>query len=205
MQPRYIASYTVTSVHSFRFTSAYPDRSFFELSRDNPSWRHIRLLSKTQMCHREYPVTATPACAIPRALTLASRFDITLGSLEWVSNYEKTRWFLVLHAQKPPNDDLNRLLKLSNRCLASFGQPPLYEKTPQISGAEDYSQCFHISLAWALTEPSSDDKKRVASIDLQELRGFNIRFDCVKAKIGNNVSSIPLPSGIFDQKGIGGL
>ena len=139
------------------------------------------------------------------------RFDITLGSLEWVSNYEKTRWFLVLDVQKPPNNDLNRLLKLSNRSLASFGQPPLYEKTPQTSDAdvgqtnEDYSHCFHISLAWALAEPSSDDKKRVASIAFQVLKEFNIRFDCVKAKIGNNISSIPLPSGIFDHKGIGGL
>ena len=139
------------------------------------------------------------------------RFDITLGSLEWVSNYEKTRWFLVLHVQKPLNDDLNRLLRLSNRSLASFGQPPLYEKTPQVSDAgaghanEDYSHCFHISLAWALAEPSSDDKKRVASIAFQVLKEFNIRFDCVKAKIGNNISNIPLPSGIFDQKGIGGL
>ena len=139
------------------------------------------------------------------------RFDVTLGSLEWVSNYEKTRWFLVLHVQKPQNDDLNRLLKLSNRSVASFGQPPLYEKAPQISDAgagqanEDYSHCFHISLAWTLAEPSSDDEKRVASIDIQGLKGFGIPFDCVKAKIGNNVSNIPLPSGIFDQKGIGGL
>lgn len=146
-----------------------------------------------------------------RNSNIGLRFDITLGSLEWVSNYEKTRWFLVLHVQKPPRDDLNRLLKLSNHSLASFGQPPLYERTSQVSDAgagqtnEDYSHCFHISLAWTLTEPSSDDQKRVASIDLQVLKGFNIRFDCVKTKIGNNISSIPLPTGIFDQKGIGGL
>lgn len=111
---------------------------------------------------------------------------------------------------------MNRLLTLSNRSLASFDQPPLYEKTvqtgsgggrrKQTNGAdEDYSHCFHISIAWSLTEPSPDDNERVASIDLQDLNGLSVRFDCVKAKIGNNISSIPLLSGIVEQKGIGGL
>ncbi|BCR90717.1 HVSL domain-containing protein [Aspergillus chevalieri] len=143
-----------------------------------------------------------------------SPFDITPGNLHWVSNYEKTRWFLVLHAQKPANDGLNCLLKLSNRLLASFDQPPLYEKAIQTNsgggrrqqnGADDHSHCFHISIAWALTEPSTVDREQVASIDLKGLKGLRVRFDCVKAKIGNNISSIPLPSGIVDQKGIGGL
>ena len=100
--------------------------------------------------------------------------------------------------------------------LASFDQPPLYEKTIQIGSGggrqkqtngmnEDYSHCFHISIAWSLTEPSPEDNERVASIDLKGLKGLKARFDCVKAKIGNNISSIPLPSGIVDQKGIGGL
>lgn len=136
------------------------------------------------------------------------------GNLHWVSNYEKTRWFLVLRAQKPANDGLNRLLKLSNRSLASFNQPPLYEKANQNSSGqqkqtneanEDYSHCFHISIAWSLTEPSTNDNERLASIELQGLEGLRVRFDCVKAKIGNNICSIPLPSGIVEQKGIGGL
>lgn len=151
-----------------------------------------------------------------------------------MSNYEQTRWFLVLRAQKPTNDGLNRLLGLSNRSLASFGQPPLYEKTgsescsdtdrigtpdprrqqkqqqqqedvklPAITG--DYSHCFHISLAWSLTEPSLDDKERLARIDLGGLQGSEVCFDCVKAKVGNNITSIPLPRGVSEQKGIGGL
>lgn len=159
------------------------------------------------------------------------RFDITLGGLDWVSNYEKTRWFLVLHAQRPANDSLNHLLGLSNRALASFGQPPLYEKVPQVpSGSEtdpitprsddyrhqldmkpprvwtgNYSHCFHISLAWSLTEPSADDQARLGTINLRELMTFRVRFDCVKAKIGNNIMSIHLSRGVFEQKGIGGL
>lgn len=148
-----------------------------------------------------------------------------------MSNFEKTRWFLVLHAQRPANDGLNRLLRLSNRALALFGQPPLYERTSQETsrsetapitgrsddyrreldmkpseiGAGNYSHFFHISLAWSLTGPSADDQARLADIDLRELMGYRVRFDCVKAKIGNNISSIHLPKGVFEQRGIGGL
>ncbi|KAI9934633.1 hypothetical protein ASPWEDRAFT_44079 [Aspergillus wentii DTO 134E9] len=131
-------------------------------------------------------------------------FNATLESLDWVSNYEKTRWFLVLRVKRPEHDNLNRLLKLSNRSLSLFDQPPLYQSN-QKTDTEDYSHCFHISLAWSLTEPSSHDKERIASTDLQELRELQILFNCVKSKIGNNISSIPLSTGILHEKGLGGL
>ncbi|RLM00732.1 hypothetical protein CFD26_108287 [Aspergillus turcosus] len=115
-------------------------------------------------------------------------FSVNPYSLDWVSNYERTRWFLVLRVTKPANDNLNRLLGLSNRFLAHFGQPPLYADTQH----EDLSHCFHVSLAWSLTEPSPEKKKQIEAIDLRGLRSLVIRFDCVKAKIGNNISSIPL-------------
>lgn len=70
---------------------------------------------------------------------------------------------------------------------------------------EDFSHCFHISLAWTLTQPSPTAKERVASIDLQKLKGFSVHFNSVKAKIGNNVSSIPLSTRIQDERTIGGL
>lgn len=144
------------------------------------------------------------------SLTRSShRFDITPDSLDWVSNFEKTRWFLVLRVQNPDHDSMNCLLRLSNQSLAQFGQLPLYEPSshgrPETraparrdlkggqDGNTDYSRCFHISLAWSLTEPSVKDLERLASIDLQPLRGLLVRFDSVKAKIGNNVVSIPLP------------
>jgi hypothetical protein len=47
-------------------------------------------------------------------------------TLDWVPNYENTRWFLVLRTAKPTNDELNRLLWASNRVVTSFGQAPLY-------------------------------------------------------------------------------
>lgn len=137
-------------------------------------------------------------------------------SLHCVSNYEQTRWFYVLRARKPDQDNLNRLLGIANRCLALYGQPPLYEP-PQGPGAEqapglsgrsahkqtgtqpqmaDYSDCFHISLAWSLTAPSSEDRDQVARIDLRRMSDLRISFDCVKAKLGNQITSIPLSTGI---------
>lgn len=151
----------------------------------------------------------------------ASRLNITLDGLDWVSNYEKTRWFLVLRVQKPKDDSLNHLLRISNRSLDLFDQPPLYEPSSTRTTAkhskrqperqtderpmEDYSHCFHISLAWSLTHPSPAAKERAASIDLQDLSGLTVHFSSVKAKIGNNVSSIPLEAGIQDERTIGGL
>ncbi|KAB8077884.1 U6 snRNA phosphodiesterase Usb1 [Aspergillus leporis] len=154
-------------------------------------------------------------------------FNIGTESLHCVSNYEKTRWFYVLRVKRPANDPLNHLLRLSNQSLALFGQPPLYEASPHIPDADagssgpvqqqrqnkangrtestDYSRCFHISVAWSLAEPSPDTRSRIANIDLRKLGDLSIRFDCVKAKIGNNITSIPLLAGISDQKGIGEL
>ncbi|EAU38777.1 conserved hypothetical protein [Aspergillus terreus NIH2624] len=135
-------------------------------------------------------------------------FDVSTESLRCVSNYEKTRWFFVLRVKKPESDSLNRLLKLSNRSLARFDQPPLYEgsRSNEAKGRQhpsnsqdsraDYSDCFHISIAWSLTAPSAEDTERLANLDLQNLSGLRIGFDCVKAKIGNNITSIPLSTGV---------
>ncbi|KAL5336720.1 U6 snRNA phosphodiesterase Usb1 [Aspergillus crustosus] len=133
-------------------------------------------------------------------------FDVEVESLDWVSNFEKTRWFYVLRAKRPAKNCLNRLLNMSNRSLGLFNQSPLYERSDKSKTAEsqqlnqgskptalgDYSECFHVSIAWSLAEPSAADKERMRSLDPQKLDALSIRFDCVKVKIGNNVSSLPL-------------
>ncbi|RHZ57782.1 HVSL domain-containing protein [Aspergillus thermomutatus] len=138
--------------------------------------------------------------------SIVPAFSINPYSLDWVSNYEKTRWFLVLRVTKPANDNLNRLLALANRSLAHFDQPPLYadrstepihmhgrlESIKPDTQPEDLSHCFHVSLAWSLTEPTPEQKKEIEAMDLRGLRSLIIHFDCVKAKIGNTISSIPL-------------
>jgi U6 snRNA phosphodiesterase len=57
-------------------------------------------------------------------------FEVTVTSLDWVSNFERNRWFLVMRLSRPDNDGLNKLLGFSNETLAAFGQPPLYDKKP---------------------------------------------------------------------------
>lgn len=113
----------------------------------------------------------------------------------------------MLHVARPEIDGLNRLLDLSNRALAQFNQPPLYATPSRDSRSSrglvtqdhnslrvDYSACFHISLAWRLDEPSASDVERVEGIDLGLLENLQVRFESVKAKIGNHVESIPLPA-----------
>ncbi|PYH81703.1 hypothetical protein BO82DRAFT_354440 [Aspergillus uvarum CBS 121591] len=141
-------------------------------------------------------------------------FNTTADSLDCVSNYEKTRWFYVLRVRTPEEDQLNRLLRQSNRALARFDQPRLYEKAvpsssagnrtatavkssraktkPETETETDYSGCFHISVAWSLTAPSTAEKEQLANIDLRALHDLKIGFDCVKVKIGNQISSILL-------------
>lgn len=141
----------------------------------------------------------------------SSSFKVQPNTLYWTSNYEKTRWFLVFSVQKPTRDYLNCLLKLSNDALDRFGQPPLYvgsrsqetrtkaSSTPRNTNVqpEDFSGCFHISLAWTLSAPSSKDREKIAQIDMRALRDIQIGFDSVKAKIGNIVKSIPLDSDLI--------
>lgn len=126
-------------------------------------------------------------------------------ALKWVSNHERTRWFLVLHVARPATDVLNRLLALSNRALAAFDQPSLYAPSRDVhrnrarvaddpaSPVRDYSACFHISLAWSLVGPSPAEEERVEGLELGAVKGMRVRFDSVKAKIGNHVESIALP------------
>ncbi|QKX54193.1 uncharacterized protein TRUGW13939_01277 [Talaromyces rugulosus] len=133
----------------------------------------------------------------------AKAFNAIPESLDWVSNAEKTRWFLVMRIKKPPHDQLNTLLRISNQTLTIFGQPCLYTTTfsnsssSSSSAYKDFSDRFHISLAWSLTAPSIDDQTRISGIDLTPLEeSLDIVFSSVKVKIGNVVKSLPLDRAI---------
>jgi len=132
-------------------------------------------------------------------------FCVNPTSLAWVSNFEKTRFFLVLRLSRPKDDQLNRLLDLSNECATQFHLPLLYKQGVVYAGesanknkrperkAEDSSSAFHISIAWTLQEPSEDERATVQSVILpSELAEKDIRFDTVKLKIGNVVNDITL-------------
>lgn len=55
-----------------------------------------------------------------------TRLEISARGLSWVANHENTRWFLVIQVQKPPRNELNKLLRVSNETAMAFKQPPLY-------------------------------------------------------------------------------
>lgn len=64
---------------------------------------------------------------------IRSSFFVSVKSMDWVGNLEKTRWFLVLRTVKPNNDGLGMLLRMTNQAMETFGQPPLYSASqPQI-------------------------------------------------------------------------
>ncbi|TVY90118.1 U6 snRNA phosphodiesterase, partial [Lachnellula willkommii] len=119
-------------------------------------------------------------------------FDFAFSALDWVANFENTRWFLVLRIQKPEFDSLNKLLHVCNTAVQDYGQPPLYVKasTTATSGntaespkwpkretsknrssakaywsnLQDVSEAFHISIAWTLGSPSAELLARTKSV-----------------------------------------
>ena len=138
-----------------------------------------------------------------------------MKGLEWVANYENTRWFLVLKLEKPFQDDLNKLLQISNQAVTGFGQPSLYTdslqsfpdsqprkrqagnrgRSKEITGAAasytDMSSSFHISIGWTLDASSQDLRERLnnTAIDFQ---GITIDINTVKVKIGNGITALSL-------------
>lgn len=109
-------------------------------------------------------------------------FTITFSSLAWYPNHDHTRWFLSLSADRPGKDELNRLLKACNTTAAVSQQPTLYQ--PE----QDSSQFFHVSLAWSLTQPSAAP----IALDTDDLQPLSALFDALKAKIGNNITTLTL-------------
>ena len=151
------------------------------------------------------------------------RFKLSITGLDWVSNFENTRWFLVLRVSKPENDALNRLLKTTNHALSLFNQPPLYDKNSIVDERNqkkpgvrnhnllaqqhpgDFSQCFHISIAWRLTEPTPEEKAYLKATKLGDVQDIIVQFDSVKIKIGNQIIGAELPTKAMEQKGLAGL
>ncbi|EFR02124.1 hypothetical protein MGYG_05126 [Nannizzia gypsea CBS 118893] len=151
-------------------------------------------------------------------------FEISPHSLAWESNFESTRWFLVLRLNRPANNGLNQLLRLSNSVLSHFSQPPLYEnpvgtqkrKNRKQAGNRDdsvqssasidtdHTDCFHISIAWTLEEPSDEEKERLTTIDLR-VRELVVEFNSVKVKVGNQIHNERLFASVTDETGLEGV
>lgn len=72
---------------------------------------------------------------------------------------------------------------------------------------EDISNSFHISIAWTLGPPSAgllESTKAIAAEHIQEITQVELRIEEVKSKVGNVVTSIPLPKSVLMGKGLFG-
>ncbi|KAK4550368.1 hypothetical protein LTR36_003335 [Oleoguttula mirabilis] len=145
-------------------------------------------------------------------------FSAQPAKLKWHPNETGSRYFLVLGLQRPENDELRQLLSAANDVARRFEQPLLYEGKgfdrgkldadapfTAAGGADDGK--FHISIAWSLTSPPQDGAHPPASIGglvkAAEAQGsslatatqdLGIAFSEVKVRIGQDVTSVPLPA-----------
>jgi len=146
---------------------------------------------------------------IKRAVSRCSAraFQTVPTSLRWHPNEFGTCWFLVL--QLPENRELAQLLSSCNDVAALFGQPLLYAEAIDSSQAKDdgkkADRCFHISIAWSLNKPESASNDPPGQTWAEQLHAshadsdrrlaeLSIAFSEIKVRIGQDVSSIPLPA-----------
>lgn len=127
-------------------------------------------------------------------------FTVNVIGLEWVSNHDNTRFFLVLRLGQPKDDQLNQLLGACNNSAQQFGLMQLYVK-PGEAGTQannkdqeipDRSNAFHISIAWTLQRPTEEGTDSLSQYAVDHCRRLEIKFDRLKLKIGNTVLEILL-------------
>ncbi|KAL8732638.1 MAG: hypothetical protein Q9166_002613 [cf. Caloplaca sp. 2 TL-2023] len=158
---------------------------------------------------------------------------IESDGLRWVANFEHNRWFLVIHVKKPPGDELNKLLKASNKLAHKYGQPALYvpHKVPTapvtLRRKHQSAKKNHGSTATSprvepgvVGRPLEQDDDMSAHFHISigwtlekpsdsSIHGLKLNIqlaiDVVKTKIGNGVVVIPLASKHVETNGLVGL
>lgn len=79
-----------------------------------------------------------------------------------------------------------------------------------VSGIDDRSNAFHVSLAWSL-EPPPDELRDLIAVDevseliLQEIAQMSAKLEVIKVKVGNAIHSIDIAPKRKEEKGILGL
>jgi hypothetical protein len=166
-------------------------------------------------------------------MTDRSRFELKLAKPYWVSNFEETRWFFALQLQRPEENELNRLLAVCNRIVEDYSQPPLYASSGSTSQQSpkpnalpnrhgqnsmssssrtredlDFSSAFHISIGWALEQPSSyvidTTKATINDTVFKSLNTVSVKVDTLKIKVGNIITSIHLAQKSAEGKSLYG-
>lgn len=161
-------------------------------------------------------------------------FEVQPRGLDWVPNFDATRWFLVLRLRRPPGDGLNKLLRVCNAVVEEWGQGGLYTQQPAqhreardgkkksktgvastLSTGEDeeevndLSDSFHISVAWTLDAPSPAAveyaRARSKGDFFKEVQDITFTVEEVKVKVGNVVTTVKLPVKIAEIPNLFGL
>jgi hypothetical protein len=163
------------------------------------------------------PFLKTMSVAVRRCAVRAFNFEFQ--SLKWVPNFERNRWFLVLGIKQSKLNELNRLLQACNDATQYSGHPGLYtggvgdgpmeshdsndgpkrrrvdknEVDKNEPHSHDYSQYFHVSIAWNLAEPDTEWTTLVQNIDTSKfIQAPEAASDAVKVRVGNTVHNIAL-------------
>lgn len=137
-------------------------------------------------------------------------FTTCLEQLQWHSNEDGTRWFLVLRVADE-DDELMKLLRACNSVAETYGQPRLYhadghshskhKQGVQMNQERDLQAAkkkFHISIAWSLQRPSESGVTNAGQnfgdgTDLpSSVRSLRVGFGEVKVRIGQDVTSLSL-------------
>lgn len=137
----------------------------------------------------------------------------------------------MLRLEKPAGDGLNQLLRVCNAVAEDHGQPPLYKPPRELANTkanikgpyaksrrqsihsesseyQDASDSFHFSIAWTLQNPNTELRQFTHILkteQLENIRGIRVKVTEVKAKVGNIVSSMTLPTDIIFDKGLFGV
>lgn len=135
-------------------------------------------------------------------------FEVSAVSVRWVSNFEKTRHFLIMSLTKPEHNQLRKLLSTCNNVARSFGLPELYaNKESSAVGVKQQPPTqledrevvvtskaddkVHISIAWTLAKPDSNICILGSELH-QKLTSIKMCFEDVLIKVGNIVSTVRL-------------
>lgn len=153
---------------------------------------------------------------------LAETFETSLGDLLWAPNHDRSRWFLVVTTLRPENNELNTLLRYCNDVCERFKLPTLYKQSKRDSvrgkvvsvepqrrsvtdaALDDVTANFHFSIGWQLEAPGQErvDLLGISEKVLEEVRDIKVKFDSVKVKIGNTITSVPLLRSVSNKKTI---
>lgn len=162
-------------------------------------------------------------------------FTVDFSCLNWVSNHEKNRWFLVAQVQKPPGDGLNKLLEASNEVAGKHEQPCLYvsqevtvASSPRHSAHRARGSSSKRRKSFAHSGPSDSFQrprlyedasahfhvsigwtleKPCEASPIEEVikQGLGINIRAIKVKVGNGLAVIALASELTESNGIIGL